>query len=65
MVLDVMSPDWDILVEVQQVLQNLPSVRLQFVRGHQDTAMAAHRLLLLAQINEEADALANQYQDKF
>lgn len=61
-VLDVLCPEWDVLIEIQCALQLLSGIKLQFVKGRQDAAVAVHRLPLLAQLNVEADALATIYQ---
>jgi hypothetical protein len=37
-------------------------VVLQHIKGHQDCQTVYRRLLLLAQLNVDADALANKYQ---
>ena len=33
-VLDVLCPDWDILIEIQSAKELLPAVKLQYVQGH-------------------------------
>jgi len=35
-VLEVLCPDWDILIEIQASLIQLPGLRLKFIKGHQD-----------------------------
>jgi hypothetical protein len=32
--LDVLIPDWDVLVEIQQTLIKLPRIKLEYVKGH-------------------------------
>ena len=39
-VMDVMEPEWDLLIEIQDTLRELPRVRLQYVKGHQDDKVA-------------------------
>ena len=62
-VLDVLCPDWDILIEIQYAMQLLPGITLQFVKGHQDATVAFHQLPLLAQLNVEAHSLATKFQE--
>jgi hypothetical protein len=35
-VFDVLCPEWDILIEIQNALFDLPGLRLKFIKGHQD-----------------------------
>ena len=35
-VLNVLCPDWDILIEIQHALLRLPHLTLQYIQGHQD-----------------------------
>jgi hypothetical protein len=60
--LDPLSPEWDIVIGVQSLLNDMPGLELQHIKGHQDAQREFQRLPLLAQLNVEADALANQYQ---
>jgi hypothetical protein len=60
--LDPLSPEWDIVIGVQSLLNDMSGLKLQHIRGHQDAQFEFHRLPLLAQLNVEADDLANQYQ---
>ena len=62
-VLDTMSADWDILVEIQYAMTQLAGIQLQYGKGHQDRTTAVARLPLLAQLNVEADTKAGLYQD--
>ena len=64
-VLDVLSPEWDILIEIQRSLQKLPGMRLEYVEGHQDRNTSYENLSLLAQLNIDADRLASEYNDTF
>lgn len=59
-VLDVLCPDWDILIEIQYALEQLPGLRLKYIKGHQDDKLPYERLPLLARLNVDADALAGQ-----
>ena len=60
--LDVMSADWDVLIELQESLKKLPGMKLQHVRGHQDLHTPYRNLSLLAQLNVDADHQASKYQ---
>lgn len=60
---DVLRPDWDVLIEIQYAMSQLPEVTLQFIRGHQDKNRAFASLPLLAQLNVEADDMASSYQN--
>ena len=62
-VLDVLCPDWDILIEIQHALEQLPGLCLKYIKGHQDDKLPYERLPLLARLNVEADALASQFQN--
>jgi ribonuclease HI len=64
-VLDVMTPEWDVLIEIQKSLRKLPGVRLEYVKGHQDQEAAYESLPLLAQLNVDADRIAGEYQTEF
>ena len=60
--LNPLSPEWDIMAGIQQLLSAMPRLKLQHIKSHQDRACSYDRLSLLAQLNVEADNLANQYQ---
>ena len=62
-VLDVLCPEWDILIEIQKALSDLPGLRLKFVNGHQDEKIPYGQLPLMARMNVDADKLTGQYQD--
>jgi exonuclease III len=62
-VLDVLCPDWDILIEIQHALTQLPELQLKFIKGHQDATVPYAQLPLLARLNVDADAKAGQFQD--
>jgi hypothetical protein len=60
--LNPLSPEWDVVVGIQHLLHDMPGLQFQHIRGHQDKTTEFHRLPLLAQLNVEADELANRYQ---
>lgn len=60
--LDVMSADWDVLIEIQESLKSRPGLVRQHVRGHQDLHTPYRKLSLLAQLNVDADHQASRYQ---
>ena len=60
--LDVKCPEWDLLSSIITELQRWPGLELQHVRGHQDRKTDYDRLSLLAQLNVDADTMANTYQ---
>ena len=60
--LHVLDPDWDITSNIIEVAATIPGVSFQYVRGHQDRTTAYDRLPLLAQLNVDADEMANMYQ---
>ena len=62
-VLDVLCPEWDILIEIQEALDLLPRLLLKFIKGHQDDTTPYSQLPLLARLNADADAQAGQFQD--
>ena len=59
-VLDVLCPDWDILIEIQHALQQLPELRLKFIKGHQDDKVPYAQLPLLAGFCVGIDIQARQ-----
>jgi hypothetical protein len=63
--LDPMCPEWDVLIEIQAALRELPRVRLQYVAGHQDKKKAYNTLPLLEQLNVDADRIAAEYHELF
>jgi exonuclease III len=63
-ILDPLCPDWDVLIEIQLSQVQLPGIKLQHVRGHQDRTTAYHRLDQMGQLNVDADAKAGQFQDE-
>ena len=54
-VLNCLRPKWDILIEIQAILENMPNVLLQHVEGHQDKKRPYHALDLHGQLNVDAD----------
>jgi hypothetical protein len=64
-VLDVLCPDWDILIEIQHALSQLPGLGLKYVKGHQDDKTPYAELQLFAQLNVDADRKAGQFQDLY
>ena len=61
--LDVLIPEWDVLVEIHQTLIKLPQIKLEYVKGYQARTKAYVQLDQMAQLNVDADAKAAQYQD--
>jgi exonuclease III len=61
-VLDVLCPDWDILIEIQHAKEQLPDVTWQYVQGHQDRDKPYATLSTMAQLNVDADRKAAQFQ---
>ena len=43
----------------------MPDIQLQHIKGHQDRERDYDRLPLLAQLNVDADAIANRYQKDY
>ncbi len=62
-VLDVLCPEWDILIEIQGALEQMPELRLKFIKGHQGDTLPYAQLPLMARLNVDADALAGRFQD--
>ena len=60
-VLDVLCPEWDVLIEIQAASKLLPNLKLQYVKGHQDRDKRYHQLNLLGQLNVDADAVAGNF----
>ena len=63
--LDVMTAEWDLLIEIQTTLRHLPGVTLTYVKGHQDADHDYSTLPLMAQLNVDADNKAREYQEKY
>jgi hypothetical protein len=54
--LDVLAPQWDLLVVIQNSLEVLPAgVHITYVKRHQDNKTPYHLLPLQALLNAEAD----------
>jgi hypothetical protein len=64
-ILDVLCQDWDILIEIQASLIQLPGLRLKFIKGHQDDKTLYAQFPLLARLHVDADSLAGQFQDVY
>ena len=64
-ILDVLIPEWDILIEIQKSIKLLPRVRLEYTPGHQDRLRLYETLPLLGQLNADADRIASEYQEEF
>jgi hypothetical protein len=64
-VLDVLCPNWDILIEIQHALAQLPEVCLKFIKGHQDDYTPYAQLSPLARLNVDTDTQAGNYQDSY
>jgi hypothetical protein len=62
-VLNVLCPHWDILFEIQHALKQLPGLTLKYIKAHQDEKIPNAQLPLYAQLNVDADSLANEFQD--
>jgi hypothetical protein len=62
--LEVLVPEWDLLIEIQVSLCKLSGLHLKYVKGHQDAKKAYRTLPLMAQLNVDADGLATQYQEE-
>jgi hypothetical protein len=55
-VLDVLCPDWDILIEIQHSLLQLPGSTLQYIKAHKDNdTLCALFPTMLAQLYVNAD----------
>ena len=63
-VLDVLCPDWDIYIEIQEALSHIPGLWLKFIKGHRDDNTPYARLPFLARLNVNADAMAGKFKDK-
>jgi hypothetical protein len=44
-----LSPDWEVVVELQAALAILPGITLRLIKGHQDRKTSYERLSVLAQ----------------
>ena len=59
-----LSAEWDIVAEILATLNLLPRSahpKLEHIKGHQDDHVAYNKLSLRAQLNVDADALAEQW----
>ena len=64
-ILDIIVPKWDILIEIQKFFKQLPLVQLKYTPGHQDWLRAYETLPLLGQLNDDSDRIASKYQEEF
>ena len=60
--LDPLCAEWDLLINIQRLLAEMPGLILQHVKGHQDRDVTYSNLALLAQLNVDADDMANRFQ---
>jgi hypothetical protein len=61
--LNVLDTEWDLLVEIQNALRELPGVDIAYyIKGHQDNRTPYERPPLMAQLNIDADRLTGRYQ---
>ncbi|KAI2503136.1 hypothetical protein MHU86_11327 [Fragilaria crotonensis] len=63
--LDVMIPEWDVLIMIQERMRRLPLIDIQHIQGHQDKHKPYDELTLLAQLNVDADHKASSFQRTF
>ena len=59
-----MASDWDVVAEITSTLKQLPEIltpEMQHIKGHQDRQKPYEELPLSAQLNCDADALANTW----
>ena len=56
-----LESEWDLLAEIWTTLQSLDDCEIQWIKGHQDKEKPYQDLSLSAQLNVDADALANEY----
>ena len=61
--INALTPGWDLLIEIQKGLHQLPGVSLTHVKGHRDDNKAYISLSLLAQLIVDTDKIAGTYQD--
>ena len=54
--------EWDLLINIKRLLAEMPGLILQHVKGLQDRQVSYESLTLLAQLNVDADDLANWFQ---
>jgi exonuclease III len=62
---DVLLSEWDVLIEIYQLLRRMPYITLEYVKGHQDRHQPYQELPLKAQLNVDADEAAKKYQRTF
>jgi hypothetical protein len=52
-------------MNIRRLIAAMPNLQLQHVRGHQDRRVEYHQLNLMAQLNVDADAMANRFQREY
>jgi hypothetical protein len=62
-----LEPDWDVINEIRWTLENdkVEGATISHIASHQDRKTAYEDLSLQAQLNVDADRLANEFQDQF
>ena len=63
--LEELSPEWDVVQNIRQLLVTMPHITLEYVRGHQDRRIRYRFLPLTAQLNVDADSRANLFQTSY
>ena len=53
--------EWDVLAEIWSTAVTVPDWGVSWIRGHQDSKVPVEKLSLEAQLNVEADELADKY----
>lgn len=56
-----LESEWDVLAEIWTTLKMFPEWNITWIKGHQDDNTPYNRLELPAQLNVDADALADAY----
>ena len=56
-----LQPEWDVLNEIWHTVKTWSPFRVVHIKGHQDRHRSRHDLPLIAQLNVEADKLADHY----
>jgi hypothetical protein len=63
--LETLNLEWDIVIDIRRLIAAMPNLQLQHVCGHQDRRVEYHQLNLMAQLNVDADAMANRFQREY
>jgi hypothetical protein len=59
---DALAPDWDLVEEIVNTIALLPRApRFSHIKGHQEDDIPFAELLLVAQLNVDADCYANTF----